>query len=75
MCVDSREEVHEHMEEYFAQAQQVVTTPKDLLELCLLFTHCFEDHFEAEAVQEGSRLRHHASRLISDCLDDIRSQG
>ena len=63
------------MAKYFQQAQQVVDTPGDLLELCLLITHCFEDHFQAEAAQDEGRLLRHASRLIADCLDDIQSQG
>ena len=63
------------MERYFAQAQQVVTTPEDLVELCLLITHCFEDQFEAKAVQEDAKLLYHASTLIVDSLDGIQSQG
>ena len=75
VCVYSHDEVHEHIEKYFAQAQQVVATPIDLAELCLLITHCFEDHCEAEAVQEDAKLLHHASTLIVDSLDGIQSQG
>ena len=75
LLLTSRQQVHDHMEQYFAQAQQVVATPKAQLELCLLITHCFEDHFQAEAVQEGTRLLCYSSQMIAACLDDIRSDG
>ena len=55
--------------------QDVVDTPNQIFELCLLISYCVEDHFEAEAKHRENRLERYCSELIKMCQDGLQSEG
>ena len=68
----SREEVHEHIQKYFKDAKGVLESLQDKLELCLLVTHCFEDHYEAEAYsQKQQSIIKYTTNLLRENIDNV----
>ena len=71
----SRSKVQESIDRYFKAAQDTLQDSEDKLELCLLFTHCFEDHYEADGHSKKLSPLQYATRVFKDGIEDMFNEG
>ena len=68
--------MYDHMEEHLKAARGVLKETRDQLELCVLVTHCFEDHYEAEGhIQRANNMEAYARNLLEQSTQDVLEEG
>ena len=67
--------MQEFIDRYFEEARDILQMSEDKLELCLLFTHCFEDHYEADSHSQRHSHAQYATRVFTYGIEDTFSEG